>query len=271
MHRIVTVAAFALASLVMASPAAAQEECRGEGGDMVCGFVWNDANANGVQDLGETGLANELVTLSDGTDTVQVYTDSNGFFVFYDVTGGSYTLSIETSAIGPTAVASTTDVGSDDTVDSDGVSNGTTSSVSFQMVDGGKVDFDFGFYMQQGEATGTGTPGYWKNHPEAWPDKITVGGVDYTSEQAIYWLKRVGKDKTTTMFASLVSAKLNVLIGNVSSCVDSTIALADAWMQNYGPVGSNVVASSPAWAEGEPLHTTLDDYNNGRLCAPHRN
>jgi hypothetical protein len=240
---------------------------------MVCGFVWNDANNNGIQDLGETGLANKLVTLSDGSDTVEAYTDGSGFFYFfdaYDPNVTTYTLSIETSAIGTTAVASTPNVGSDDTVDSDGMSNGTTSSISFQLTN---ADYDFGFYIPSAlsSSLGTGTPGYWKNHPEAWPDMIEVGGVTYDRDTAIYWLKRVGKDKTTTMFSSLVSAKLNVLMGNVSTCVDATIILADAWMAANGPVGSTVAASSPAWAEGQPLHTTLDDYNNGHLCAPHRN
>jgi hypothetical protein len=41
-------------------------------------------------------------------------------------------------------------------------------------------------------------------------------------------------------------------------------------MASYGPVGSNVAASSPAWAIGEPLHQQMDAYNNGLLCAPHR-
>ena len=53
--------------------------------------------------------------------------------------------------------------------------------------------------------------------------------------------------------------------------MDDVITRADAWMVANGPVGSNVPASSPAWGEGQGLHTTLDDYNNGRLCAPHRN
>jgi len=270
MLRMATACAVALASVVLATPAAAQD-CGGETG-MVCGFVWNDANNNGIQDLGETGIVNKLVTLSDGTDTIEAYTDSSGFFYFYDVGIGSYTLSIETSAIAPTAQPATANVGSDDTVDSDGMSTGTSSSVSFQQVSViGKVDYDFGFYLPEAQALGTGTPGYWKNHPEAWPDSIVIGGVTYDRDTAIYWLKRVGKDKTTTMFSSLVSAKLNVLTGNVSWCVDATIAQADAWMAANGPVGSNVAASSPAWGEGQQLHTMLDDYNNGRLCAPHRN
>jgi hypothetical protein len=271
MFKMVTACALALASVVLATPAAAQEECRSETG-MVCGFVWNDANNNGIQNLGETGLGDIQVSLSNGTDTFSTSTDSSGFFYFFDVNDPNvttYTLSIETSAIGTTAVASTPNVGSDDTIDSDGTSNGTTSSVSFQVTNS---DYDFGFYVPSAQSSlGTGTPGYWKNHPEAWPDTITIGGITYSRDDAIYWLKRVGKDKTTTMFSSLVSAKLNVLIGNVSSCVTTTITRADAWMATNGPVGSNVAASSPAWAAGQPLHMTLDDYNNGRLCAPHRN
>jgi hypothetical protein len=117
---------------------------------------------------------------------------------------------------------------------------------------------------------GTGTPGYWKNHPEAWPvSGITIGGTTYTKAEAIAWLGKVGKDKTTTMFSSLVPAKLNVLIGNTDSCVATSIASANAWMAAH-PVGSKVAASSPAWAEGEPWHQQLDAYNNGLLCAPHR-
>lgn len=64
---------------------------------------------------------------------------------------------------------------------------------------------------------------------------------------------------------------LNVMIGNDPGCVASTIKLANAWMQTYGPVGSNVAASSYAWTVGEPLHKQMDAYNNGLLCAPHRN
>jgi len=121
---------------------------------------------------------------------------------------------------------------------------------------------------------GTGTPGYWKNHPEAWPvEEITIGGVTYSKEDAIsiMWMKK-DKDKTTTMFSALVAAKLNVLMGNESSCIADTIDDADEWMATYGPVGSGVKAggkNSP-WRIGEPLYEELDAYNNGLLCAPPR-
>ena len=115
------------------------------------------------------------------------------------------------------------------------------------------------------------TQGFWKNHPEAWPvASITVGGVSYTRDEAIALLEKPGRDRTLTMFSSLVPAMLNVLIGNDDSCVSSTIAAANDWMTTYGPVGSGVAASSYAWKVGEPLHRLMDNYNNGMLCAPHR-
>lgn len=119
---------------------------------------------------------------------------------------------------------------------------------------------------------GTGTPGYWKNHPEAWPvEEITIGGELYTKDDAIGLMKTPEKgDKTRTMFRALVSAKLNVLIGNDDSCIADTITQADAWMADYGPVGSNTRGSSDAWKDGELLYWVLDDYNNGYLCAPSR-
>ena len=43
-------------------------------------------------------------------------------------------------------------------------------------------------------------------------------------------------------------------------------------MAKYGPVAIDkaVAASSYAWKVGEPIHRQMDNYNNGMLCAPHR-
>lgn len=119
---------------------------------------------------------------------------------------------------------------------------------------------------------GTGTPGYWMNHPEAWPvPAITIGGITYSMDEAIALMQApVAGDKTFTLFSALVAAKLNVLIGNDASCVSATIAAADAWMAMY-PVGSGIAAGKGSpWREAESLNYILDSYNNGLLCAPHR-
>jgi len=131
-------------------------------------------------------------------------------------------------------------------------------------------DFRIG-YEDLSIVVGTGTQGYWKNHPEAWPvDEITIGGILYSKAAAIAIMEESGAgDKTYDMFQQLVAAKLNVLIGCESGCIDATIANADAWMAAY-PVGSGVGGSSSAWQVGGPLHDMLTDYNEGLLCAPSR-
>jgi hypothetical protein len=147
------------------------------------------------------------------------------------------------------------------------ISNNYGGGDDFFKVDQVRIDAACGHQT----APGTGTLGYWKNHPEAWPvQQITVGGVTYSKSQAIGILGTSSRgDKTYDLFKQLVPAKLNVLIGNPSSCVDATIASADSWLVSH-PLGSNVRGGSSAWSTGGPLHQTLDDYNNGELCAPHR-
>ncbi|MFC1944131.1 DNRLRE domain-containing protein [Chloroflexota bacterium] len=156
------------------------------------------------------------------------------------------------------------------------INNGNNPYLYAGLILGGEKQslLRFDFEPTPPSGPGTGTPGYWKTHPEAWPvGSIEIGGVTYTRDEAvaIMWDDK-NKDKTTTMFAALVCTKLNVLIGNSYCCVDDTIADADQWMADYGPVGSGVRGGGPAspWRTGEPLYETLDDYNNGLLCAPHR-
>ena len=119
---------------------------------------------------------------------------------------------------------------------------------------------------------GVGSPGYWKNHPEAWPvSSITLGGVTYSQADAIAIMETsVRGDKTYTLFNALIAAKLNVLIGNCSCCIADTIDDADDWLES-NPLGTYVAGSSPAWqCPGEKLYLCLDAYNNGLLCAPAR-
>lgn len=115
----------------------------------------------------------------------------------------------------------------------------------------------------------TRTIGYWKTHPEEWPiDTITIGGVQYSKSDAIEIMDEPTKgDKTYTMFEQLVAAKINVEKGAESSCIDDTIGDADQWLKDY-PLGSGI--KGELWeTTGEPIKDALDDYNNGRLCAPH--
>jgi hypothetical protein len=262
----VAAAGLAAALVPLGAVAVAQAEPRScQSGGNVCGMVWSDTNNNGVRDAGEPVIAGAVVTLN-GYSTA---TNENGYYQFYaDL--GTHQVIVQ---IPPGTQSSPVNAGADDTLDSDGVSDGLGNSVATIELTADQpftAETDFGFWVAPVAQPGTGTPGYWKNHPEAWPtDVVILGGNSYTKAQALTLMDTPGKDKTLTMFASLLSAKLNVLVGNDSSCVASTIEAADAWMTTY-PAGSGVSAASLAWKRGEPLHRLMDNYNNGMLCAPHR-
>ncbi|MEW5871912.1 MAG: SdrD B-like domain-containing protein [Chloroflexota bacterium] len=250
---------------------------------MIGDTVFVDTNGNGVQDTDEPGIPNVTLYLLDSNgkmiqdifgEPVIAITDEAGHYAFkvegqrFDpdteetLNDGIYTVRIAPLNFNPGAplenMVSTT--GGDQ----------QTNTVINQNVD----TYDFGFRIPVPDPPlnpGTGTIGYWKNHPESWPvTSITIGSVTYTRDQAIALMKAKGKgDKTYDLFAQLVVAKLNILIGNDSTCISTDIAAADAWLAVH-PVGSNVKASSVAWKQIEAAFTNLDSYNNGQLCAPHR-
>lgn len=119
---------------------------------------------------------------------------------------------------------------------------------------------------EPGELVGTGTPGYWKNHPEAWPvDEIVIGGILYGKEEAIelMWMP-VESYKWFTMFRALVAAKLNVLSGADDASIADTILAADLWMGET-PVPESLAHLDPWQEGGEALYEMLDAYNNGEL------
>jgi len=117
-------------------------------------------------------------------------------------------------------------------------------------------------------STGTATIGYWKNHEAEWPtSSLTLGNNLFTKIELLSLLTTPTRgDKTIAMAKQLITSKLNVLAGNESSCVDDIITASDAWLQTHEGVGSG----ERRWGDGDLLHDDLDTYNNGQLCAPHR-
>lgn len=242
--------------------------------------VFKDLNGDGIQQGGEPGIAGVVVTLLDsqGNPLVDIFgnpitatTNANGQYTFnvqgktFDphtgdlLVSGQYSVKVAPQNFnsgGPLA---------------GGVSTTGGEQLTRTVISNNVLTYDFG-YKWPVTAPGTGTIGFWKTHPEAWPvNSITIGGVTYTRDQAIKIMqKSVKGDMTIALFQQLTAAKLNVLVGNESSCINADIAAADAWLVAY-PLGSKVKASSPAWALIANTHTRLDQYNNGLLCAPHRN
>jgi hypothetical protein len=81
-------------------------------------------------------------------------------------------------------------------------------------------------------------------------------------------------DKTVILAQQVVAAKLNVCAGNATTCtidsvsynINQTISSSIAWLTTYGPV----FVKQKNWNGGDVYHELLDDYNNGKLCAPPR-
>ncbi len=109
-------------------------------------YVWNDKNANGIQDSNETGVPDLQVNLYRESDDMlfsSTYTNSSGFYSF-SVPAGTYYLvfNLHSSAMNFTIQNS----GSDNTVDSDVNSTGITSDFTITSDD---LSFDAGIIQSQ--------------------------------------------------------------------------------------------------------------------------
>lgn len=108
--------------------------------------VWEDTNGNGVQDVGEPGLAGVEVTLlgedQDGEPvSISVTTDAGGNYLFDNLLPGTYDVQI--TSIDPTYVA---------WFDRDGTADGAVSGLTVNW--GDEIDdADFG-YLRPGSVSG---------------------------------------------------------------------------------------------------------------------
>jgi len=110
--------------------------------------------------------------------------------------------------------------------------------------------------------------GYWKNHPQAWPvTELQLGNVTYTQDQLLSIMHEpVHGNGLVSLAHHLITAKLNVANGADPSCIQQTIADADALIGDLvvPPVGDGFLAPRDVNA----LKDTLENYNEGDLCAP---
>ncbi len=88
-------------------------------------YVWEDTNKDGKQDANEKGIKGVYVILKDsnGKELDRTTTDENGKYQFTGLSNGTYSVEFSTPA-GYTPT--TANVGTDDAVDSDGL---TTTGV----------------------------------------------------------------------------------------------------------------------------------------------
>lgn len=85
-------------------------------------FVWHDLDRDGIQDAGEPGIDGVTVVLKNSVGGVIAtdITGPNGFYQFTGLIAGTYIVEVDASTLPPVFVPTLSNVGGNDTVDSDG-------------------------------------------------------------------------------------------------------------------------------------------------------
>ena len=137
---------------IAATPAEAQVHC---GSASICGVVWADTNNNGIQDPGE-GVIEGAVLIATTPDGNQLtFTDQTACYYF------ACRRRNVISSDPPGTQVSPADEGGDDTMDSDGESDGLGNSVATSTISERRntiTTTDFGFSQTPVQQPGTGTP-----------------------------------------------------------------------------------------------------------------
>ena len=111
-------------------------------------YIWNDSNADGIQQASEVGIANIMVNLISTTTNTIVdtqTTNNQGFYLFQDVQPDEYIIQFVLSSLPENTIISPQNVGNNDLVDSD--ANATTGQTDPFVVIAGQQDtysFDVG-------------------------------------------------------------------------------------------------------------------------------
>jgi hypothetical protein len=105
----------------------------------------------------------------------------------------------------------------------------------------------------------TWTPGFWKNHPDAWPTSatpMTIGGTSYSKIQlmAFLWSPNKG-DAWINLMQKYIAMQLSKATV-YGTAADSLLAQAEAWF-NSNPTGP-VAPSSTAGQAGLAIASQLD-------------
>jgi LPXTG-site transpeptidase (sortase) family protein len=111
-------------------------------------FVWNDLNADGIQDSGEAGINGVTVRLhaSNGAVVATTTTSNGGQYLFSNLTPGDYYVEF----VPPTGyVISPQNQGGDDTVDSDADTTTGITATTTLVAGENDLTWDAGLHQQQ--------------------------------------------------------------------------------------------------------------------------
>jgi large repetitive protein len=99
--------------------------------------VWYDNDNDGVQDAGETGVANVKVYLKDGTNTIidSTQTDALGLYIFNSLDAGVYSVLFEPASLPAGYTFTSQNSGTDDELDGDESPLGQTGTYTLAAGD----------------------------------------------------------------------------------------------------------------------------------------
>jgi hypothetical protein len=132
----------ATVTLSAASPTSATQDFGYQGVGSIGNFIWNDLNAGGVQDIGETGIPGVPVTITTviagSTVTYSTVTAADGSYSIAGLPLGDFVVTVDIAAV-PTLMIQT--------FDSDGTGTGTgnTSAVTLSAAVPANTAQDFGY------------------------------------------------------------------------------------------------------------------------------
>lgn len=104
----------------------------------------------------------------------------------------------------------------------------------------------------------TWTPGYWKNHPEAWPtNELTIGGETYIDTELMEFLwTPVRGDVWINLMQKVIAMRLSILVVPGSGA-DTLLQQADTWFAAH-PEGTRVRPNTPDGQDGLAIASQLD-------------
>jgi hypothetical protein len=123
--------------------------------------------------------------------------------------------------------------------------------------------------------TPTSTPGgcvrgqgFWKNHPDQWPvTQLQLGNTTYSEDQLLSIFHEPPRGNGLLILVHQeIAAKLNIANGADGSCIQQTLADADALIGDLvvPPIGDGFLQPQDV----SPFVGLLGDFNEGDLCAP---
>ncbi len=189
--------------------------------------VWDDLNSNGIQDAGEPGIPNVVITISSPTGPLRtaggcngktgdgvattVTTDDQGLYQFVCLDAGKgFTLSIDKSQLaagGPLEGynATISGAGGDITLDSNGIDRGVAIIGSGVTINGFDMTYDFGF-TKTGTGNTTTTAAAETTTTTTWGPTTTI--CDWTTTTVPVTTTTEVWDTTTTTVPATTSTTL---------------------------------------------------------------